>query len=310
MSNDIVIFGIRLTINPIAFTIPIGNGWDVYWYGIIIALGFLLAVLYAIKNASRFNLNLDRVLDVVLITVPLAILCARLYYVIFDGEKLESIGDFFGFGTSSGFSGIAIYGGVIGAFTLGPIACLLRRIKILDMFDLASVGFIIGQAIGRWGNFANQEAYGTFTNSSWWGMESTRTIREMGEGLVHPCFLYESLWCIAGFFILNYFSKKRKFSGQIFLTYCAWYGLGRAFIELLRTDSLMLGNIRVSSLLSFVICITAIILLYIFLRKYKANTVANEYATVFADNETEISPTEDLAENITEIEETENNEAD
>ena len=297
MSNDIVIFGIRLTINPIAFTIPIGNGWDVYWYGIIIALGFLLAILYAIKNASRFNLNLDRVLDVVLITVPLAILCARLYYVIFDGERLESIGDFFGFGTSSGFSGIAIYGGVIGAFTLGPIACLLRKVKILDMFDLAAIGFIIGQAVGRWGNFTNQEAYGSFTNSSWWGMESTRTISEMGEGLVHPCFLYESLWCIAGFFILNYFSKKRKFSGQIFLTYCAWYGLGRAFIELLRTDSLMLGNIRVSSLLSFVICITAVVLLAVFLRKYKENSVAGEYTTVFVGEEAKAVTETEVNEN-------------
>ena len=294
-SMEVVIFGIKLTLKPVAFTIPIGNGWNVYWYGIIIALGFLLAVLYAIKNAPRFNLNPDKMLDVALITVPVAILCARAYYVIFDGEKLESFSDFFGFGDSSGFSGIAIYGGVIGAFLFGTAFCKLFKVKILDMFDIAAVGFIIGQCIGRWGNFFNQEAYGTFTNSSWWGMESSRTIYEMGEGLVHPCFLYESLWCLAGFFVLNYFSKKRKFSGQIFLTYCAWYGFGRAFIELLRTDSLMLGNIRVSSLLSFVICITAIVLLTVLLRKSKAQAKVCEYNTMF-ENEEEFSENEEVLE--------------
>lgn len=305
---DVVIFGIKLTLKPIAFTLPIGNGWDVYWYGIIIAIGFLLAVVYAIKNASRFGLNTDRMLDVALITVPLAVLCARAYYVIFDGEKLESIGDFFGFGDSSGFSGLAIYGGVIGAFTIGPIACKLRKVKILDMFDIASVGFIIGQAIGRWGNFVNQEAYGTFTGSSWWGMQSDRTIREMGEGLVHPCFLYESLWCLAGFFLLNHFSKKRKFGGQIFLTYCAWYGFGRAFIELLRTDSLMWGNIRVSALLSFVICIAAVVLLTVFLNKAKKLASTKEYNEMFGDVQTvPLNNAEESKEKLCEItEETEN----
>ena len=297
---EVVIFGIKLTLKPIAFTLPIGNGWDVYWYGIIIALGFLLAVLYATKNSSRFGLNNDRMLDVTLITVPLAVLCARTYYVIFDGEKVESIKDFFGFGSSSGFSGLAIYGGVIGAFTIGPLVCKLFKVKILDMFDIASVGFIIGQGVGRWGNFVNQEAYGTFTNSSWWGMQSDRTIYEMGEGLVHPCFLYESVWCIIGFFVLNHFSKKRRFSGQIFLMYCAWYGFGRAFIELLRTDSLMWGNFRISSLLSFVICATAIVLLVVFWSKSKKIALQGEYDTVF-ENE-EILPIEKtiIEENITE----------
>ncbi len=311
-SLDVVIFGIKLTLKPIAFTIPIGNGWNVYWYGIIIAVGFLLAVLYAMKNAKRFNLNTDRMLDVTLVTVPLAILCARAYYVIFDGEKLESFKDFFGFGDSSGFSGLAIYGGVIGAFTIGPLICLLRKVKITDMFDIASIGFIIGQCVGRWGNFVNQEAYGSFTNSSWWGMQSDRTIYEMGEGLVHPCFLYESLWCLAGFFVLHYFSKKRKFSGQIFLTYCAWYGFGRAFIELLRTDSLMIGNIRVSSLLSFALCITSGILLIVFLRKAKVEATAGAYSTMFQNEENSAEPLEieEATEEIIETEEQGNNETD
>lgn len=297
MSYEVVIFGIKLTLSPIAFSIPLGSRhWDIYWYGIIIALGFLSALIYGIKNAPRFNINTDRMLDVALVATPVAILSARTYYVIFDGEKLNGIGDFFGFGNSSGFAGLAIYGGVIGAFVSGAVMCKIRKVKILDMFDIASIGFLIGQGIGRWGNFVNQEAYGSFTGSTWWGMESTKTIAEMGEGLVHPCFLYESVWCIAGFFVLNYFSKKRRFSGQISLMYCVWYGFGRAIIELLRTDSLMIGNIRVSCLLSLTICIAGAILLAVNLRRAAENAETGDYSTVFAENEDDGNITEEIKE--------------
>ena len=149
MSYEVVIFGIKLTLSPVAFSIPLGSRhWDIYWYGIIIATGFLLALIYGIKNSSRFNLNTDRMLDVVLVATPVAILSARAYYVIFDGEPLNGIGDFFGFGNSSGFSGLAIYGGVIGAFVSGAVMCKIRKVNILDMFDIAAVGFLIGQGIG------------------------------------------------------------------------------------------------------------------------------------------------------------------
>ncbi len=311
-SINVTIFGIELTLRPIAFSIPIGDSkWNVYWYGIIIALGFLLALIYGMRNAKRFGLDTDRMLDVVIVVVPVAILCARAYYVIFDGVPLESFGDFFGFGDSSGFAGLAIYGGVIGAFVSGFLMCKLRKVNVLKMFDLAAVGFLIGQGVGRWGNFVNQEAYGTFTGSSWWGMQSDRTIAEMGEGLVHPCFLYESIWCIAGFFVLNYFSKKRKFSGQIFLMYLAWYGFGRGFIELLRTDSLMIGNIRVSALLSYLICIAAAALLVVLTKRVKVNSTNGEYEQIFADEDevssefadeiaSEVLETEVVAENVTE----------
>ncbi len=283
---DVVIFGIKLTVKPIAFTISIGNfNWDIYWYGILIALGFLLAVVYAIKNAKRFCLDVDRMLDIVLVTVPVSIFSARLYYVLFDGVKLESIGDFFGLGDRSGLSGIAIYGGVIGAFLTGALMCKIRKVKILDMFDIAAIGFLIGQGIGRWGNFVNQEAYGDFTNGSWWGMQSDRTVSEMGEGLVHPCFLYESVWCIAGFFLLNHFSKKRKFSGQIVLMYAAWYGFGRAIIEVLRTDSLMIGPIKVSVLVSLIACIGAVALLIYMSRRQKEGN--EEYINIFEETEEE-----------------------
>ena len=285
MNYNVTIFGIHLKLSPIAFTIPIGKGhWDIYWYGIIIATGFLLALIYGLKNAGRYKLNPDRMLDVILVATPIAILSARAYYVIFDGEKLNGIGDFFGFGTSSGFAGLAIYGGVIGAFVSGALMCKLRKIKILDMFDVAAVGFLIGQGIGRWGNFVNQEAYGAFTGSSWWGMQSEKTISEMGEGLVHPCFLYESIWCIAGFFILNHFSKKRRFSGEISLMYCVWYGFGRGFIELLRTDSLMIGKLKVSCLLSFAVCIAGVAALAVMRRRFAESSADTAYDGVFGEN--------------------------
>ena len=279
---NVTIFGIDIVLKPIAFSIPIGDGhWDIYWYGIIIALGFMLALIYGITNAKRFGIDNDRMLDVVLVATPVAILCARAYYVIFDGEKLSSFGEFFGFGDSSGFSGLAIYGGVIGAFVSGLIMCKIRKIKFTDMFDLASLGFLIGQGVGRWGNFVNQEAYGSFTGSSFWGMQSERTVYEMGEGLVHPCFLYESIWCIAGFFIINHLSKNRKFSGETFLMYCAWYGFGRGFIETLRTDSLMLGPIKVSCLLAFLLCIASVTAIIVIRKKIKPQ---EEYIEQFAEN--------------------------
>ncbi len=301
MSYDVTIFGIHLTLNPIAFTLPFGNGWDIYWYGIIIALGFMLAIIYGMKNARRFNVDTDKMLDVIIVTTPVSILCARTYYVIFDGVKLNSFGEFFGFGNGNGFSGIAIYGAVIGAFLCGAVMCYIKKIKILDMFDLAATAFLIGQGIGRWGNFMNQEAYGTFTGSDWWGMTSNRIAVEMGSTyLVHPCFLYESLWCIAGFFVLNYFSKKRRFSGQITLLYCVWYGFERAIVENLRTDSLMIGNIRVSVLVSVLICLAAAVTLVVVLKKQKSVVNNNDYTAMFEDeyaNTTEENETAQEVEN-------------
>ena len=322
MSYSVTIFGIDFVLKPVAFTLPIGKGWDIYWYGIIIATGFLLALIYALRNSKRFSIDNDRMLDAVLVTTPVAILCARAYYIIFDPDT--TFADFFNFSGNAGFSGLAIYGGVIGAFACGFLMCKLRKINIADMFDLAATCFLIGQGVGRWGNFINQEAYGTFTGSAWWGMQSERTIAEMGaEGLVHPCFLYESVWCIAGFFLLNHFSKKRRFSGQLVLMYGAWYGLGRGFIELLRTDSLMLGAFRVSSLLSFLLCAVCSILLVFFYKRSIARASESGYGDQFAeqlaaeseengeieeDSASEAEQEEATQENI--IEETENESVD
>lgn len=285
---EVTIFGIHLTVHPVAFTLPIGkNGWDVYWYGIIIATGFLLAIIYGRLNAKRFDLDFDKLLDVIIVTVPVAILCARTYYVIFSGDHISSVSDFFGFSSGSGFSGIAIYGGVIGAAICGTLMCKLKKINMLDALDLAALGFLIGQGVGRWGNFTNQEAFGALTGSSFWGMTSANTVKEVGEGLVHPCFLYESVWCIAGFFVLHFLSKKRKFSGEVALYYCVWYGFGRAIIEPLRTDSLRIGPFKVSFLLSLVICIGAAVAL-VMIRKRRIEAVReSEYAEVFAEESEE-----------------------
>lgn len=292
-----IIFGIKYKIDPVAFTLPIGDGWDIYWYGIMIGLGFLAALIYAYLTAKRYEIDIDRMLDVALITTPLAILCARLYYVIFDGVKLQSFGEFFGFGNGHGFSGLAIYGGVIGAFLFGGLACKLRRVNILDMFDLAATCFILAQGIGRWGNFFNQEAYGAFTGSSWWGMASNRTVLEMGgTGLVHPCFLYEFIWCILGFIIIDRIGRNRKFKGQLVLSYGIWYGFGRGFIELLRTDSLYIGSIRVSALLSFTVAAAFGVIMFLMLKKQKVATTNNEYSNLFdydnADQETKTEENE------------------
>ena len=304
MENTIKIFGITMTIDPVAFTLPIGDGWPIYWYGILIGTGCLLALIYGMYFAPRFNVNKDKMLDVVLVTIPVAVLCARAYYCIFDnvnGIRITGIKDFFGFGEAGGFSGLAIYGGIIGAFICGAVMCKITKIKILDMFDLASIGFLIGQAMGRWGNFTNQEAYGTFTGSSWWGMESTTTMLELGRnGLVHPCFLYESIWCILGFVVLHIVSKKRIFSGQIFLMYGAWYGFGRFFIEGLRTDSLTLGKIRISQMvaaLAFIICIT--LLLY-FLKKNKVRKEELPYEAMFKEQMDDITDEEQNDESLAE----------
>lgn len=262
--ESITIFGLTFKINPIAFTIPFLN-WDIYWYGILITVGFLLAVIFAAKNAKRFDLTFDQITDCLIIVLPIAIICARLYYMIFDGTPITQ---FFSFSSGHGFSGLAIYGGVIGTFVALFFVCKFKKINILDIIDITSLGFLIGQGIGRWGNFCNQEAYGAATGSSWFGMTGSIIEREMGKGvLVHPCFLYESVWCLLSFFIINKITKKRKFKGEAVLLYLAFYGFERTIVEGFRTDSLMLGNIRVSQLLSALLCIASVTALIIICKK-------------------------------------------
>lgn len=275
----IKIFGLKLNLDRVAFTLPIGDGYDIYWYAVIIAFGLLLAMLYGFKRAPKFGIDTDKMIDVVLVSFICAFVGARAYYLIFDAKPLSSFGEIFAVRNG----GLAIYGGVIGAFVSGYIMCRVKKIKVFAMYDLAALGFLIGQGIGRWGNFFNQEAYGTHTDSIF-GMTGNIIEMNYAEPPVHPCFLYESFFCLLGFALLHFVSKKRKFDGQIISLYMIWYGVVRFFIEGLRTDSLPLGALRVSQVVSFVLVVAGIAL-YIFLqsRGKKAAVEQGEYDQLFSD---------------------------
>ena len=220
---------------------------NIYLYGLIIATGLLLAVLYGCRRCRQFGLNEDTLTDGVLWVTPFAFLCARLYYCIFywneGGYAANPLSILYVWE-----GGLAIYGGVIGAIVGIIVFCKVKKISIGAVLDIVALGFLIGQTMGRWGNFFNREAFGAETDS-FLRMGLYNTYTGMTE-YHHPTFLYESLWNLAGFVALHFFSKKRKYDGQIALGYAAWYGLGRVFIEGLRTDSLYIGAFRVSQLVA------------------------------------------------------------
>ena len=231
---------------------------SINFYGLIIACGLLLAVVYGCTRAKQFGLREDDILDGVLWVTPFAILCARAYYCIFQWEIYadDPISVLYIWK-----GGLAIYGGVLGA-ALGVIVFTrIKRIKLGAVLDIVSLGFLIGQALGRWGNFFNREAFGAATDSVLrMGLYNTVTGK---TEFYHPTFLYESLWNAAGFLLLHFLSKRRRYDGQIALGYVAWYGLGRAFIEGLRMDSLMWGPFRVSQLLAAVSFLAAVVTLLV-----------------------------------------------
>jgi phosphatidylglycerol:prolipoprotein diacylglycerol transferase len=274
--------GIGFTLKSDAFTI---FGLTIKWYGVIIAIGIVLAMLFSYSKMKKFGLDSDRTVDAIFAGIIGGVIGARLYYVIMQWDVYK--GDWKQiFNLRNG--GLAIYGGIIGAVLFGAIVAKIRKVKFLPLLDIAGVCFLIGQGIGRWGNFANHEAFG-YNTSLPWGMSSGKIQQQLTELSsqalangsqqlasklspnypVHPCFLYESLWCILGFVLLAWFMKHRKFDGQLFLMYIGWYGLGRFFIEGLRTDSLMLGNIRVSQALAAICVITSVILLIVIGQKVK-----------------------------------------
>ena len=246
-------------------------GFEIYWYGVIIAIGVLLAIFYGLKRAQDFDIDPDRMIDVALLTIPVAFLGARMYYVFFkdwasyaaDPATILDIRD----------GGLAIFGGIIVAFVFGPLMCKLKKVKIWAMFDATALGFLIGQGIGRWGNFFNQEAFGGNTDLPW-GMTG-EIIRSGVNGTgydtalpVHPTFLYESLWCLLGFVLLHILSKKLyKFHGMIFCGYMVWYGIGRFLIEGLRTDSLEAGALRISQLVAVMAVILGVVLFLVLRRR-------------------------------------------
>ena len=245
-----------IEVNPVR-SIGLGS-LEIYFYGVIIAVGLMLAVLYACKRSKEFGLKEDDILDGVLWVTPFAIICARIYYVAFSWSEYAAnpISVFYIWN-----GGIAIYGGVLGA-VLGIFAiCKYKKVKFTTVLDIVLLGFLIGQSVGRWGNFVNREAFGAPTDSFFrMGLFNTWT---GAWEYYHPTFLYESLWNLGGFVLLHFLSKKRQYDGQIALGYAAWYGFGRTWIEGLRMDSLYWGPFRVSQWLAAVSCVAAVcVLLY------------------------------------------------
>lgn len=264
--------GIDLHVNSTAFSI---GGLDIQWYGILITFGLVLAMIYAFTQVKKYGLHPDRVLDCIIGGIIGGVVGARAYYVLLNWDNYA--GDWKSiFNIREG--GLAIYGGIIGAFLTGFLVAKIRKVKFLPLMDIVGIGFLLGQGIGRWGNFFNQEAFGCNTDSIF-GMSggriqewitdqypSTTYFANFGTALdasqpVHPCFLYESVWCLLGFVLLAIFAKKiRRYDGQIFLIYICWYGAERAVVEGLRTDSLVIGNVRISQLLAICCVVVSIIL--------------------------------------------------
>ena len=272
MKNHIAFpgLGIEFEINRVAFEI---FDRPIYWYAIIIASGFLLAVYYGMKRSREFSLTEDNITGMLIVAAPLAIVCARLYYVIFEFEQykddLLSVLYIWN-------GGIAIYGAIIGALIGVIIYCRFKKMKITKFLDIGALGLMIGQSVGRWGNFVNAEAYGGETDLLW-RMEIYDAAAR-ARICVHPTFLYESLWNALGFVILHFYSKRRKFNGEVFWLYVVWYGIGRAMIEGLRTDSLYFfgTGIRTSQALAIISALAAIVVIVYNYRKMKSEVKINE----------------------------------
>lgn len=262
-----------------------GMDIQIKFYGAIIAFGFLLAVLFGGRMAYKWKMSLDKMVDVLIYGTIAAIIGARLYYVFskwdYYGAHLSEIPQIWE-------GGLAIYGGIIAGVLAAFVVCKVRKMNFWNLLDIASMSLLIGQGIGRWGNFTNQEAFGVNTDLPWgmWSekvadyIERNQTFFE-ANGFsvdpslpVHPTFLYESIWCLLGFFVLYIITRKaRIFSGQIALCYGVWYGVERMIVEGLRTDSLYIAGttIRVSQALSAAIAIVCAILLVVLLIKFKRN---------------------------------------
>lgn len=280
------IFKEGIDIDRVLFTVP-GTNFKIYWYGFLITIGILLAMIYGFRRMKTVGIDPDRATDSVIGGLIGAIFGARFYYIIFNTEGMK-FSEFFDIRDG----GLAIYGGLIGAIIVGGIIAKVRKLKLTALLDVVAPCFLIGQCIGRWGNFFNQEAFGANTKLPW-GMISNTTMEyisnhydELGGKVsaldpIHPCFLYESIWCLIGFIILHFYLKHRKFDGEVFLMYTGWYGLGRFFIEGLRTDSLYLGNIRVSQLVAGTCVLASLVLIIVF----RGITKRNSDYKLFVDTE-------------------------
>ena len=280
--------GIELDLNPVLWSIT--EDFGIHWYGAIIAVGFLLAVYWGCRQCNRFGFTQDDVFDILIATVPSAIVGARLYYVIFEFDSYYVPGDIGATLTRIvriWDGGLAIYGGLIAAVLAGFIVCRVKKLSFLAVADVASVGFLIGQSVGRWGNFVNVEAFGGVTDVAWrmagpnvanylkrTGQINENVFDQILEGTlgVHPTFFYESVWNLVGILLLVFVVKKfRKFDGQMFFGYMIWYGIGRFWIEGLRTDSLYVPgtDLRISQAVAIATVVVGVLftLYYILIKK-------------------------------------------
>ena len=244
--------GLSFTLNRVAFTVL---GRPIYWYGLIITCGLLLAVVMCSRLGKRFGITEDQILDLMLFAVPAALVSIRAYYVLFNLDLSRRTDGSLDWSAILRYSdgGLAIYGGIISSIIVLLIFCRVRNISFLAFADVGVHGLFLGQLIGRWGNFMNVEAYGGPTALPWRMCAESIARNMLNQGYVdqascqailsgtlgvHPTFLYESLWNLLGLFLVYQLGKRRRFDGQCFLFYIFWYGLGRAWIEGLRTDSL------------------------------------------------------------------------
>lgn len=260
--NTVAFPGLGLTFHLDRVALSLGS-FQIYWYGVIIALGAVLAVFFCMRTGPRLGIQGNDFLDVLLFALPGGIIGARLYYIIFNPSLYVKAGGGIDLAACVNIhkGGLAIYGGILAGTLIVFLVSRHKKIPFPAMVDLCTFGLLIGQIAGRWGNFVNVEAYGGETDLPWrMGIETAQ-----GYWEVHPTFLYESLWNLLGFFLLLLVLRKglRKFDGMLFLLYLAWYGFGRGLIEGLRTDSLYFFDtgIRVSQLLGFASCVLALLLL-------------------------------------------------
>lgn len=283
-----------------------GQEISIKWYGVIIALGFLLAMIYGMRRAKSLDIDPDRMVDVALVCTVVGFAAARLYYVLFSPDRAEYFANPVKI-LHVWEGGIAIYGGIIGAFLCGVLMCKLCKVHLPSMMDLAALGFLIGQSVGRWGNFFNQEAFGGNTDLPWGMTGNIIQAGVNGSGYdaalpVHPTFLYESLWCLLGFVLLHMLSKKAyKFKGEIFSLYLVWYGVGRFFIELTRTDSLMLGKMKVSCFVAILTVLLGLLLYTVF----RNAQYRSPKTLVAAESTITLLETEEVLEGTADEEETE-----
>ena len=262
-------------------------GIDVNWYGLIITCGMILAVLYALWHAKHEGVKSDDIIDLALALIFCGVIGARLYYVIMEfdqylvsgGTFLQNLGGTLYNCIAIWNGGLAIYGGIIAGFLAAMVVARAKRIPFPVIADIAGPAVMVGQIIGRWGNFVNVEAYGAETTLPWrMGVlySFNDGVSFVSEKFVHPTFIYESLWNLLGLILITYFYNKKKFHGQMFLTYMTWYGFGRMLIEGLRADSLYVGSIRISQLVGFVTFVVGAVLIIYNLQRVKKKSLSEK----------------------------------